>query len=242
MLSSILNRWKFLIVFTILLNLSYLYTFEKEPTRCKFDFIKEFIRENYELEPSWEIRVVTTSSIIGSRQSQIFLCFVGEGLSEIFEKERKEIFYFDKEVYIKESITYMGFIFEFDESSKLKYFWGGGNKITGKIQDATWWLKEYEDLSKENVKEKIQSILKIENAKYPMDAREKLKSDLISKKLFRFLGEEKAEIEKIDFDIHYTEKPKTVYFIWKVSVKTFTNYYELLIEPFKGYIIRINIH
>lgn len=232
------NKIHFLFLMFLFFTLSIYSNPEKRKTISELEYIKEFIKSNYRVEPEWEIRIVTSSSL-SKKESQIYLCFVGEELSNILDKEKEMFYSGEKEICVKERITHMAFIFRFDDSLQLKYLWAGGPTITGKIEDVSHWLKEYEELSNENVKEKIQSLLKEENAKYLIDAEKKLKEDIISKNTLIFLGDE-AEIERIYFDIQYSERPKSIFFIWRVRIKTSVSRYELLVEPFNGYIIRIH--
>lgn len=232
------NKIHFMFVMFLLFTLSSHYNPGKGRVISEFEYIKDFIRNNYRVEPEWEIRIVT-SCPLSKKESQIYLCFVGEELSKILDEE-KEMFYLgEREICVKERITHMAFIFRFDESLQLRYLWAGGPAITGKIEDVSHWLREYEELSKESVREKVQSILKEENAKYPIDAEKRLKEDMISKNTLIFVGDE-AIIERIYFDIQYSERPKSIFFIWKVRVRTAVGRYELLVEPFNGYIIRIH--
>lgn len=214
------------------------------------DYIREFIQKHYDVKPGWQMRITTTIPI-NKRGLFTFLCYVGGELSNIFDHEEQNYFYHG-ETHIKIPKTDMAFIFKMYEPNYLSYFCAIGDAITGILKETTQILEQEEEMVSE---EDLKLIMENYKARYPLvgysqkvkeyysqvtnPTGEKIKADLLSKNTLSYIWEGKQEIENVVFEVYQTRKPTTITFWWKAKVKIERKKYEILIEPFKGYIFRI---
>lgn len=204
----------------------------------KLELIRDFILENYPINPEHYIEVHTSTGVYQN------FWFFGVSVGDLYA--------FEPSSKAEKVDTEYNFIFQITAEYELTFFHMTKGKIEEKLQKAKEELKKEKEINFENVRELLIKM----GAKYPLEPGEIIRSqdDLIVRyppeggskslkkyllkreSLWKFLGERKPEIERMSFFIK-TIEPRL---LWSVHVKIGGFKYVLEIEPFWGYIIEID--